>query len=271
MQHIDRASFEDLDWLPFAIGVLAILALRTAVIGNVRTLIDLVVITGYVSVFAFARFVYKLYVFGHHLDQKAALRIPPFMPAVLGTKQIANFATESLPSWGSVYLAIFATGTAALALWHLVAGYRAAWRKPAAALLASSAIIAGGCGTSAMGPAPLDTAHATCAACRMGVADQTVASQIVVPGDDPRFFDDLGCLARYLAENPLPAGARVYVADHRTSAWLPADRAVYVRMPDMMAAMGSHVLAYDSAESVHLDPAAAGGSVVAHDAVFRGN
>ena len=42
MHRIDRSAFQDLDWLPFAIGLLAFLALRTAVIGNVRTLIDLV-------------------------------------------------------------------------------------------------------------------------------------------------------------------------------------------------------------------------------------
>jgi copper chaperone NosL len=122
MHRIDRAELSDLDWIPFAIGLLIVLALRCAVIGNIRTLIDLVVLTGYVSVFAFGRFIYKLYVFGHTLDPTAPLKIEPFTPAIFGTKQIANFTTTSTPQLGSLYVGLFATGTALLLVWHLVAG-----------------------------------------------------------------------------------------------------------------------------------------------------
>jgi hypothetical protein len=137
MHRIDRAAFQDLDWLPFAIGLMALLTLRTAVIGNVRTLIDLFVIIGYVSGFAFVRFVYKLYVFGHDLDPHAALKIQPFMPVVVGTKQIANFTTQSMPNVGSLFMATFALGVIAILIWHLVAGYRAAWRVPSASRAAA--------------------------------------------------------------------------------------------------------------------------------------
>ncbi|HVT47166.1 MAG TPA: hypothetical protein VHD57_05205 [Vicinamibacterales bacterium] len=139
MRRINRAAFADLDWLPFAIGLLAILALRTAAIGSVRTLIDLVVVTGYVTLFAFARFVYRLYSFGHDLDPHAAFRIEPFMPAVIGAKQIANFTTESMPGAGTILMATFAMGIAIVAAWHLVVGYRSAW-KPSARISARSAL-----------------------------------------------------------------------------------------------------------------------------------
>ncbi|MBZ0251882.1 MAG: hypothetical protein K8I02_00965, partial [Candidatus Methylomirabilis sp.] len=65
MEPINRAALTDLDWLPFAMGFLAIIALRCAAIGNVRILIDLLVLSGYVSAFALGRFVYKLWVLGH--------------------------------------------------------------------------------------------------------------------------------------------------------------------------------------------------------------
>jgi copper chaperone NosL len=128
MHRIDRAELSDLDWIPFAIGLLIVLALRCAVIGNIRTLVDLVVLTGYVSMFAFGRFIYKMYVFGHTLDPTAPLKIDPFTPAIFGTKQIANFTTTSMPQLGSLYVGIFATGTMALLVWHLVAGRRAMTR-----------------------------------------------------------------------------------------------------------------------------------------------
>ena len=96
MAPIDRAALSDLDWIPFALGVLAILTLRVAAVGSIRSLIDLTVITAYFSAFSLFRFVYKLWVLGHNLDPKAPVRVAPFMPAVFGTKQIANFTVTSL-------------------------------------------------------------------------------------------------------------------------------------------------------------------------------
>lgn len=129
MHSIDRAALSDLDWLPFALGALLLLALRVAAIGNVRGLIDLVIATTYVSVFAFARFIYKLWVFGHDLAPDAPVKVEPFMPVVIGTKQIANFETTSLPLMGSVWLGLFVIGTMTIALWHLIAGRRRAVRE----------------------------------------------------------------------------------------------------------------------------------------------
>lgn len=122
MHKIDRAELSDLDWIPFAVGLLIVLALRCAAIGNVRSLVDLVVLTGYITVFAFGRFIYKMYVFGHNLDPTAPLKVEPFTPAIFGTKQIANFSTTSTPQLGSVLIGIYATGILVLLGWHLLAG-----------------------------------------------------------------------------------------------------------------------------------------------------
>jgi copper chaperone NosL len=122
MHKIDRAELSDLDWIPFALAGLVLLTLRCAVIGNVRALIDLVVISSFVATFSMLRFVYKLYVFGHNLDPTAAITVKPFTPAIFGEKQIANFHTEAWPQLGSVYIGVFLVGLIAIAAWHLVAG-----------------------------------------------------------------------------------------------------------------------------------------------------
>jgi len=131
MRTLDREAMSDLDWIPFALGALFIFALRVAAIGNVSALLDLVVMTSYVSAFAFGRFVYTLYIFGHHLKPDAPVKVPGFMPAVLGSKQIANFTTHSWPQWGSYFLMVFVVGTMGVLLWHLVSGRRAAVREAA--------------------------------------------------------------------------------------------------------------------------------------------
>jgi copper chaperone NosL len=135
MHKIDRTELSELDWMPFALMALALLTLRCAAIGNVRMLVDLVVVTGFVASYSMGRFVYKLYVFGHNLDPKAPLEVEPFTPAIFGRKQIANFATESYPQLGSVYIGLFIAGVVALLLWHLIAGRLAAARADARAVI----------------------------------------------------------------------------------------------------------------------------------------
>lgn len=134
MHKIDRAELSDLDWIPFALGLLALLTLRCAAIGNVRTLIDLIVVATYVSGFAFARFLYRLWYFGHSLAPDAPIRLEPFTPAVIGKKQIANFAVESWPQAGTLWVTVFLAGITALTMWHLIAGRRAATRTAVAAV-----------------------------------------------------------------------------------------------------------------------------------------
>jgi len=122
MHKIDRAELSELDWIPFALFALVLLTLRCAAIGNVRALVDLVVVAGFVATYSMGRFVYKLYVFGHNLDPKAPLKVDAFTPAIFGEKQIANFHTEAFPQLGSYYIAIFLAGLAAITVWHLLSG-----------------------------------------------------------------------------------------------------------------------------------------------------
>jgi hypothetical protein len=127
MRKLDKAEFSDLEWIPFAIGALALLALRVAAIGDVRSLLDLAVLTVYFSGFSAARFVFQLYTYGHTLDPTAPIRVAAFTPPIFGTQQIANFTASSYPRGGTYLLVLFGVTVAALAAWHL---WRAARRGP---------------------------------------------------------------------------------------------------------------------------------------------
>lgn len=131
MHHIDRATLSDLDWIPFAIGALVVLLLRVAVVGNGRMLVDQLVVTGYVSIFAMARFVYRLWFFGHNLDPDAPVRVAPFTPVILGTQKVANFTTYGYPQLGTVLIGISATGLAIVTLAHVLGTARARKSSPA--------------------------------------------------------------------------------------------------------------------------------------------
>ena len=125
-------------------------------------------------------------------------------------------------------------------------------------------LAANGCGRAELTPATLEVGQEACAYCRMTVSDSHLASQVLVPGELPKFFDDLGCLNHFLTgTTEVPAGSVIYVADHRTNEWVPAHAAVFVRVPALATPMGSHLVAYGSTESRAADPGAAGGSIVA--------
>lgn len=127
----------------------------------------------------------------------------------------------------------------------------------------SAALVAAGiaCSQAVPPPATLDTKNDTCSVCRMTVSDRHLAAQILERGEEPRFFDDLGCLAKFLDEHQL-RDAVVYVADHRTGEWTPAASAVYSRLARASTPMASGLIAHATLESRADDGAAAGSALV---------
>jgi len=123
MQAINRAALSDLDWIPFALGILILLLLRVAAIGDLRSLCDVLVLFLYFSAFSMARFAYQLHVFGHNLDPGAPFKVEPFTPAMLGTQQVANFTIISLPAGGSLWIGLFAIGLLSAVVWNFAASW----------------------------------------------------------------------------------------------------------------------------------------------------
>ena len=110
-------------------------------------------------------------------------------------------------------------------------------------------------------PAVLDTHNDQCGTCRMVVSAHTTASQVVASNQEPKFFDDLGCLDQFLAVSPLARDARIFVADHRTGEWVAAESAVFTRMPASAGAMGSLFVAHISTASRDADRGVTGADV----------
>jgi hypothetical protein len=124
MARLDRRAFSDLNWLPFAMGALILLAMRVAAVGDVRSLIDLAVLLFYFSAFSLSRFYYTLYRFGHDLSSNATVKVEPFTPTLFGTQQVADITTSSYPQGGTWLIGIFALGVVLLTIWHVVRGIR---------------------------------------------------------------------------------------------------------------------------------------------------
>jgi len=104
MRPLLESDFSEFKWIPLALGIFFILILRAIVIGKMSKLVDLVAMFGYFGGFSLWSFYHRLYEYGHNLDPSAAVKVPPFMPPVFGSRQMANFTVYNYPGAGSYFL-----------------------------------------------------------------------------------------------------------------------------------------------------------------------
>jgi hypothetical protein len=124
MKDLETSDFTEFKWIPFVVGGFALLFLRTAVVGKVAHLLDVLVLYLYFGAFSLWSFAYKMYWYGHHLSPTASVKVDPFTPPLFGYKKLANFEVYSYPALGSYALA----GVALL----LALAFYLAWRQPRA-------------------------------------------------------------------------------------------------------------------------------------------
>ena len=116
MKSIQQADFTEMQVMPFMFGVFILLALRAAVLGQMRFIIDLFMLASWFGVFSIGSFYYRLWQYGHQLDPKAPMHVEPFTPLIFGTQQIANFTQSSYPQMGTYLLWVF-MALLLLAMW----------------------------------------------------------------------------------------------------------------------------------------------------------
>ncbi|MDO8678155.1 MAG: hypothetical protein Q7R30_06280 [Acidobacteriota bacterium] len=131
----------------------------------------------------------------------------------------------------------------------------------------SACLVASSCAGGPARPAAIALGQEPCAHCRMVIVSLATAAQIAAPGEEPTMLDEIGCLREYLSNALLPDGAMVFVADHRTRAWVDARAAVFTRT-SVSTPMASGLLAHADAASRDADPAARGGDSVAASAIL---
>ena len=104
MRPIVPDAIPELKIMPFIMAGLILFGLLVCLV-NKKWLGWLWVIT-FVALFAYGLYDYYQwgYEYGHNLDPKAAIKVPgmSYQPPLIGTKQILNFTSTSLPALGGV-------------------------------------------------------------------------------------------------------------------------------------------------------------------------
>jgi hypothetical protein len=121
MAELKPADFNELKWIPLVIGLIGVLTLRAGVIGTLRSVVDVIVISIYFGGFSLWSFWYKLSSYGANLDPRASVQVEPFMPPMFGYKLVGQFDVWSYPAAGTYLLALFGL--------LLLAGAFLTWRQ----------------------------------------------------------------------------------------------------------------------------------------------
>ena len=131
-------------------------------------------------------------------------------------------------------------------------------------------LIAAAC--QAPGPRPLGFGTAQCAHCHMTLADPRFAGELVTTTGTFIPFDDVGCLATYVATGGI-AGERIaslWVNDFaRPDSMLEVHRAVFLRSDTLHTPMDYHVVAFLPGRVADSMRAALGGELLSWDQVLR--
>jgi copper chaperone NosL len=93
-------------------------------------------------------------------------------------------------------------------------------------------------------PKPIDEAVDKCENCKMAVADNADATEIVLKDGKTLVFDDIGCMHKWMIANGEDDIEMAFVRSHHDKEWLDYEKAVYVFDPKITTAMGYGVIAF---------------------------
>jgi copper chaperone NosL len=112
-------------------------------------------------------------------------------------------------------------------------------------------------------PAALHLGEEACAQCRMLISERQYAAQAVSPGGSAVFFDDIGCLLRWMRAAPPAKGRVAFVVDFASGRWIDAPSATYLRSTRVPTPMRSGLVAFASRGPAEAKSAQLAGEVLA--------
>lgn len=119
MKEIEPDSIPELKIMPWLFGFLAVTGLLIAWKGNRKWVMGWLLFFVVMAIAGLVDFYLWEYDYGHNLNPDAAIKIPgmSYQPPLIGTKQLLNMKTTSLPHIG-FFAALFSMGIAAMVWWN---------------------------------------------------------------------------------------------------------------------------------------------------------
>ncbi len=116
---------------------------------------------------------------------------------------------------------------------------------------------------SSPGPVPIALGADACDHCHMPVADPRFTAELVTVTGRVYRFDDIGCMAAFMADGVVPAGKvkGAWAADFlHPGRWIPVASAIYLRTDSLHTPMASGLIALEFSAPVDSVAQSVGGT-----------
>jgi copper chaperone NosL len=111
-----------------------------------------------------------------------------------------------------------------------------------------------------------------CAHCKMALSERQYAAEFITSDGTDYKFDDLGCLADYVAAHRQQVERAVfYVTDYETKRWLKAEEAYFVKSEKFRTPMQGGMVAYQQKAQAEQAAAAQQGHLLTWAEVLIGS
>ena len=127
-----------------------------------------------------------------------------------------------------------------------------------------------GCGAPKFEPVEI-SAEDMCAFCKMAISERQYAAEFLNRDGDVFKFDDIGCMANYVAEKQAgDSVAAFYVVDFDSKRWLKAEEASFIASPNFHTPMGGGMVALKDRSRAEAAAAANQGRLVSFAEALSG-
>ena len=121
MAHIKEEMFPEFKILPYAVALIIVLGVITAVSKSKKFLIGfliILIVSGIIAMYDFWNWGYQ---YGHNLDETAAIKVPgmAYQPPLIGYKEMLNFGAYSTPDLGGWLFVLLGVVTVSVLIFEI--------------------------------------------------------------------------------------------------------------------------------------------------------
>lgn len=102
------------------------------------------------------------------------------------------------------------------------------------------------CGMKDLVPVAIDEKNDKCVQCNMAVLDDQFATEVVLENGKTYTFDDIGCMFKWVDENPDQKIAARFVRDYESEKWIKVEEATYVYDESIKTPMAYNVISFSN-------------------------
>jgi copper chaperone NosL len=245
MKTLHTEDFIEFTILPYIIIFFAASCLLVAFLKKRKGLTALFIVFILFGIVAMADFWRWEYNYGHDLDPDAAIQVPgmAYQPPLIGYKKLLNFGAYSVPDTGGwLFISVgILLSTAMILQFRKKAKVTSKLNTSAAALLV---LVFFSCNTA---PQPIKPGVDACSFCKMSIADNRFASEIITKKGKVYKFDDTHCLLEFRKTNTIDTNQVkdiYFINFDEPHEFISSGQAYLIKSDELRSPMGGNIACF---------------------------